>query len=465
MTPSSTPSRRGALLLALSLLLSGAAAAQTRWQRVVPPTSPPPRHTSAMAYDPARQRCLLLGGEDGATFLGDAWEWNGQRWSEIPYPFPWGHSDALLAYDPIGRGVLGLLFDGALAGTWLWDGASWSLAAGPDRTPQNVFGAAVATAPSGVLMFGGGPTRPHADTWLWNGRFWTQVRYVVEPPRRAFAHMAFDSSRGRVVMSGGAAGGIQFTDTWTWDPRNGWLPVATGPAPAIGRMVYDAHRDRMVAVGATFGPRFQPPVHPWGTYELDSATQTWRQRSPATEPSTRNLPALAYDERRRQVVMFGGRASTPLSETWLYEPVSPASFGTFGMSCGGASALSLVSPVPAALPWAGFRFELAVRNGPSGPRAFGAMLVGSSMTRWGGTPLPLDLSMLGLTDCNLYVSPDLAAPLRPLPSGQLGWAADVPDSAALIGASFFTQAIGGHVTLPPSQLQLSQAGAARVGGL
>jgi hypothetical protein len=55
-----------------------------------------------------------------------------------------------------------------------------------------------------------------------------------------------------VVLVGGANGSNNFFDTWVWDGTN------------------------------------------------------WTQESPASSPSLRNLPAIAYDAARAQVVLFGG---------------------------------------------------------------------------------------------------------------------------------------------------------------
>ncbi|MEM7200710.1 MAG: hypothetical protein AAF628_10615 [Planctomycetota bacterium] len=464
------PCRRSALVLALCLPPGGAVAAQTQWQLASPATSPPARHAASMAYDPVRQRCLMLGGtNDVDPWFTDAWEWDGTQWSSVPYPTPWGHLRPVLAHDPIGGGILAILFGETGLGTWRWDGASWSLVAAGGQTPPTLSGAAFATAPNGVLLFGGETgTSVHGETWVWNGSAWRQTRYTVEPPRRAFGHMAFDSARRRVVLGGGAAGSVRFTDTWTWDLSNGWLPVATGPAPAIGDLAYDSGRDRMVKVGRGGGPGYQPPWqpgYPWGTYELDPGAQTWSQRSPVVAPSGRAVPAVTYDEQRGQVVMFGGLSGRPVAETWLYAPVHQASFTTLGAGCG-PTVPSLSITGPAAFPWVGGRFEVLASKLPVGRIVVTAMLIGSSTTQWGSTPLPISLAPLAQPGCELLVSPDVATPLQTLPSsGRRGWAVDVPDTPILLGASFFIQAVGTTVPFGPSQLAMSPAGVARIGGL
>lgn len=51
------------------------------WRRVE--TMPTTRRAARAAYDPARRRVVFFGGDDAAGMLGDTWEWDGQRWSQV----------------------------------------------------------------------------------------------------------------------------------------------------------------------------------------------------------------------------------------------------------------------------------------------------------------------------------------------------------------------------------------------
>ncbi len=46
--------------------------------------------------------------------------------------------------------------------------------------------------------------------------------------------------------------------------------------------------------------------------------ETWTQQNPATSPSARQLPAIAYDPVRKQVVLFGGLDEGALGDTWVW---------------------------------------------------------------------------------------------------------------------------------------------------
>ena len=51
------------------------------WQRIE--SMPTARRASRAAYDPKRRRVVFFGGDDAGGMLGDTWEWDGQRWSQI----------------------------------------------------------------------------------------------------------------------------------------------------------------------------------------------------------------------------------------------------------------------------------------------------------------------------------------------------------------------------------------------
>ena len=64
------------------------------------PPTPGPRWGHAMAYDEARDRVVVFGGQrDRETALHDTWLWDGRQWSRIAGPAPAPRSYASMAYD------------------------------------------------------------------------------------------------------------------------------------------------------------------------------------------------------------------------------------------------------------------------------------------------------------------------------------------------------------------------------
>ena len=52
-----------------------------QWHRV--DSMPTSRRASRAAYDSERRRVVFFGGDDASGMLGDTWEWDGKRWSQI----------------------------------------------------------------------------------------------------------------------------------------------------------------------------------------------------------------------------------------------------------------------------------------------------------------------------------------------------------------------------------------------
>lgn len=106
-------------------------------------SGPPPRYAHALAFDPVRRRVVLFGGVGtngtSPTLRGDTWEWDGAVWVLAASAGPPPRSHHAMAFDPA-RGKV-VLFGGdtsllvktfGSAGepyrdTWEWDGSTWTL--------------------------------------------------------------------------------------------------------------------------------------------------------------------------------------------------------------------------------------------------------------------------------------------------------------------------------------------------
>jgi hypothetical protein len=196
---------------------------------------PSPRTNHGVAFDSARQRVVVFGGDPGGPPLADTWTWDGSLWTQVADTGP-SPRHGLSLTDFTARQRL-VLFGGAsgaslLGDTWTFDGTDWIQVA--DTGPQARSGHAVAFDPiqGFLVLFGGDNGAPLGDTWLWGDQGWTQVQDVGPSPRRGHA-MA--SAPGGVILFGGAgADGSGLDDTWRWDGSN-WTEIAdTGPEPRVG---------------------------------------------------------------------------------------------------------------------------------------------------------------------------------------------------------------------------------------
>lgn len=98
-----------------------------------------------------------------------------------------------------------------------------------------------------------------------------------------------------------------------------WSQVSGAGAPmAYGGFAWDGARARLVAFGgeASGVPSDQQR-------EFNPTSLSWATINPATRPSPRRRPAMAFDEARGVCVMFGGGAGTGgntfLNETWTWD--------------------------------------------------------------------------------------------------------------------------------------------------
>ena len=179
-------------------------------------TGPGPRATT-MAYDIARDRVVLFGGESlvtpgptGPTIYADTWEWNGEEWTQEEDQGPAARSGHGMIYDAARKQTI--LFGGTaketFGDTWAWDGQRWKLLIGFGPAARYWHAMAYDDNAKQTILFGGsypgmaGPRPVLEDTWSWDGKSWIQ-RQDMGPPARFGAGIAYDSDRTTTVLFGG----------------------------------------------------------------------------------------------------------------------------------------------------------------------------------------------------------------------------------------------------------------------
>ncbi len=300
--------------------------------------APPARWLHTLVFDAVRSRIVLAGGvgawTDGDPLpeseeLADVWTWDGSVWTEVTpvavAPSPRIEHD--MAYDKRrgrvvlfgGGGVtpLGNLYSPATATTWEWDGSRW-VDKTPVAGPSPRFEPAIAYEPSRlrrIVLFGGiadyAPFQPFGDTWEWDGSQWTEVTPPAgRSPVARFRHdLAAGHGSGRVLLFGGAdAGAFRYADTWEWDGTVWVETTPLGPVPPFPWdfvMAWDSPRARTVLFAGTVTLGSSASE----TWEWDGSA--WRNATPSgPKPPVREAPAVALQEDRGRVVLFGGRSDT-----------------------------------------------------------------------------------------------------------------------------------------------------------
>ena len=197
-----------------------------------------------------------------------------------------------------------------------WSAIGNTFAPGPRTGTSNNGFSVVAydSARQRVVLLGQGPLSitSQGDVWEWDGAVWTQ-RLAPTSDLALNRYAVYDSLRGVTVVTTRAQVVYEYngqTATLTLGvskPANCPINQCTG--------AFDAARGEVVQFG--------------GGLSSSSSNQTWvyngsawTQRSPATSPPARSFAALAYDARRRLVIMHGGVDSgsgTILSDTWAWD--------------------------------------------------------------------------------------------------------------------------------------------------
>ncbi|MEO8635610.1 MAG: kelch repeat-containing protein [Gemmatimonadales bacterium] len=278
------------------------------------------------AFDEARGRLVVVGGNPSAATTSATWEWDGTNWTLVTTGGPSARSEPLLVYDRARRRIV--LYGGdrgaepPATDTWSWDGHDWRRLATTGPSPRAASMVFDAGRDRIVLFGGGGPSGElHNDTWEWNGDRWNLViadSQAGSPPPRALFGLAYDARRGVVVLTAGFGGfnpatrqPALYNDTWEWDGRT-WHQVDI-PGPGARdhlAMVYDPERAAIL-------------LHGGGSPQAGLQGDTWSYDGTRWTPlldggPKRGRHRLIDDPRGRRILLYGGWApdNQQMSDLW-----------------------------------------------------------------------------------------------------------------------------------------------------
>lgn len=310
----------------------------TTWTQIAISGLPYPRYRFALAYDPVNDEIVLHGGRTtGPDFnLRDTWSFKDGAWhQESPVTQPSVNWDFKLAWDPVELRLIG--FSGRNGNALelpqelqeydspppAWTSTPICCAAGrtgygwvhfPELNRMVLFGGEECCVGTGGAHYLGD------DTWLLEGTTWLPLGPIPRPPARSDFAMGYHGGTGQVVLQGGTTTGYpagKQADTWLFDGAAWQLLEANSPPGARynNSMIYDAARDRLVMYG-------DGTALDGITWEFDGAQ--WLARSTPFQPdSNRCGTPLAYDSKRQDVILFGGRdcaGALYWNDTWAYGP-------------------------------------------------------------------------------------------------------------------------------------------------
>jgi hypothetical protein len=290
---------------------------------------PAPRSWHAAAYDRAHDRLLVSGGQVGGVANAEVWALSlagAGAWTKISPASggPGGRYAHSVVYDAANDRLV--LFGGLdNAGTPKND--VWALTLGP--TPTWTQLAPAGTPPSArygagalydrvrqrMIVFAGGTGAPNQNDafalTLGATPTWTKLTPTGPPQGRQFHSVSYDPIGDRLLAYGGSSGTI-LSDTWALPlaAPTAWVPLS-GTRRKGHSAVYDNARGRMIVFGGDNGTQLAD------AWELSlGKAPTWTRLAPTGAPAARALHGAVYDPTRDRMVIFGGRGTSPMNDTW-----------------------------------------------------------------------------------------------------------------------------------------------------
>ncbi len=290
------------------------------WQELFPAGPPSARQYALFSLDTARNRITLFGGNTGATYSTDLFEWNGVAGTWDPLVsggvVPLGRMGMLGVYDQ--ARVQHVMFGGytnfavpALSSqTYTLDGpTTWALKAPVSPPVARAYMAGVYDPVRALTyMMGGYDGAPMAGTSSWNGVNWQHnVAAGTSPSARWLHRITFDIARGVSVMFGGTTLGLPelLNQTHTFDGTT-WVlktPTHSPPARYSPMLAYNVVR-RVVVL---FGGCDATDTVMDDMWEWDG--NDWTEIFPLTSPPARRAGMMQWDSARARIHLFGGANS------------------------------------------------------------------------------------------------------------------------------------------------------------
>lgn len=158
----------------------------------------------AMAFDDVRQRMVLFGGRSAggaSATVAETWEWDGTSWTQIPGQGPAPRLYASMAYDSArGRMVMHggqstAFYSGvSFVDTWEWDGTAWQDVTPASGVNPGSRGAMVYDASLQAVVKVSGQY-----TYAWNGNNWRVVDSLPGP----YSSLVMNANYGDMVYDTG----------------------------------------------------------------------------------------------------------------------------------------------------------------------------------------------------------------------------------------------------------------------
>jgi hypothetical protein len=149
---------------------------------------------------------------------------------------------------------------------------------------------------------------------------WKVLAPAHSPGPRTMAAVAYDSKRQRAVLFGG----ITYWDgsewvydniTWEWDGQD-WHRMETTVAPTgriLHAMAYDEERGKVILYGGQNSSGNLADLWEWDG-------NTWRRLCPVCNPAARFTHKMVFDTERQKILLYGGQdGKVGLAQAWTWD--------------------------------------------------------------------------------------------------------------------------------------------------
>ncbi|MBE2197368.1 MAG: hypothetical protein IAE79_02080 [Anaerolinea sp.] len=309
--------------------------------------APPARVFHQMIYDSRRHVVVLFGGDvllakpdaEDEVYFDDTWEFDGKTWKEIKTtiapPERRGHGMMYDAYRDVVVMYGGETPEHGLADTWEYDGAQWRLTIIDADPGQRIFPFMLFDPRKQVVFLMAGLQL--SDVWEYDGISWTRLLEYIPTPIRMpfFTQVVFDIRREIFVFTTGLGETLELGDFYRSDLgidmsdlQEAAFRMETGGTRSEYSFIYDTKRGVAVLFGGRRSFRSEGDLEAKyvtllnDTWEYDG--EKWYEVKTPQSPLPRYLHAMAYDEARGVIVLFGGADAdnNALNDTWEYDGIT-----------------------------------------------------------------------------------------------------------------------------------------------
>ncbi len=294
---------------------------------------PSPRSSGLFIYHPASKAMLLLDGHqfEKDSLKNNVWKWNGELWKELPSVGPGTRSLTAGALDSykgmiVRFGGLGFKnYDSKKGDAWSFDGKKWSERRITGIGTRDHHKMVYADHLNSFVVYGGYNEERKWDTvtWLLKDDQFIPLNIPGPGPRAHFG-LSYDKERKRVVLFGGLNGtNGESGDLWEFDGEE-WILIR--PKEQIGTRIWHGmvYHDKLKLTIVQGGYTAKPKDRSGDSTFMEYPKDTWgwdgsRWKRLSTNGPSSILPAIGYDPRKNVVWYYSGAGKNSTLHDFLWE--------------------------------------------------------------------------------------------------------------------------------------------------